>query len=71
MGNDIEGSVGELVNKIHPLMQDAITGTQKNKQNQSPSDLASAPMSIHSGWGGTRAHNKALLLDCTDDRESL
>lgn len=61
MRNDFEGSIGDLVNKTHPSMQGAITGTQKNKQNQSSSDLAPAPVSVHSGWDGTRAHNKALF----------
>lgn len=66
-GNDIGGSAGELVQKIHPLMQDTVTGTQKDKGNQSSSYLAPAPMSIHGGWGRTRAYEarqRSLVQSC-------
>lgn len=67
MGNDIGGSAGELVQKIHPSMQDTVTGTQKNKGNQSSSYLAPAPVSIHGGWGRTRAYEArqtSLVQSC-------
>lgn len=70
-GNDIGRSVGDLVNKIYPLMQDTITGTQKNKWNQSSSDLTPAPVSIYSARGRTKVCKKELFLDLTDNREPI
>lgn len=77
----LRGSFGELVKKAHPLMQDTMTETPKNKRNPNSGYSAPAPVSIHRGWVGpgcmkpdrgavTRSYGQSGTIVGTHGRES-